>query len=83
MPPKYVPPSVHETAFNCPRCAALAKQFWYSTHADALKSDGLPAVWTDEEVEKFDFVAIKQEQQREDVRKFLLTSAKGVPFLEK
>ncbi len=31
---KYVPPSVKETAFNCPHCGALAKQFWYSVHAN-------------------------------------------------
>lgn len=26
---KYVPPSVKETAFNCPHCGALAQQHWY------------------------------------------------------
>jgi hypothetical protein len=33
-----------ETAFNCPHCRALAKQTWFSTHVDPLKSDEIPLV---------------------------------------
>jgi hypothetical protein len=40
---KYVPPSVEETAFNCPHCGALAKQVWFSMHAIGLKKDATPA----------------------------------------
>ena len=36
---KYVPPSVQETAFNCPRCGALASQQWYSLVASRLSAD--------------------------------------------
>ncbi len=32
---KYISPSVSETAFNCPHCGALAKQFWFTLRADA------------------------------------------------
>lgn len=31
---KYVAPSVHETAFNCPNCHALAKQTWLNVFVD-------------------------------------------------
>ena len=36
---KYVPPSVRETAFNCPHCQALAQQFWHSLRGQKM-SDG-------------------------------------------
>ena len=33
---KYVPPSVKETAFNCPHCGALTTQQWYVLAADEV-----------------------------------------------
>lgn len=30
---KYITPTTSETAFNCPHCGVLAKQFWYETYA--------------------------------------------------
>jgi len=35
---KSVPPSVCETAFNCPHCGALVQQFWSLVYARRLKS---------------------------------------------
>jgi len=34
---KYVSPAIDQLAFNCPHCDALARQFWFSVHADPLK----------------------------------------------
>jgi hypothetical protein len=45
---KYVSPAIDELAFNCPHCDALARQFWFSVHADPLKSDEKPVVATAE-----------------------------------
>ena len=42
---KHVPPSVRETAFNCPHCGALTTQYWHSLRADRLERDApLPLV---------------------------------------
>jgi Domain of unknown function (DUF4145) len=39
---KYVPPAIDQLAFNCPHCGALAKQFWFSVHVEALPNDETP-----------------------------------------
>ena len=39
---KYIPPAIDQVAFNCPHCGALAKQFWFSVHVEALKKDETP-----------------------------------------
>lgn len=36
---KHVPPSLKETAFNCPHCGTLTSQTWYQTYAHELKED--------------------------------------------
>jgi hypothetical protein len=36
MTGKYVAPSIHETAFNCPHCHALTTQVWYRAVADKV-----------------------------------------------
>jgi hypothetical protein len=50
---KYVSPAIDQLAFNCPHCDALARQFWFSVHADPLKSDEKPVVATAETVKTF------------------------------
>ncbi|MCA9630719.1 MAG: hypothetical protein KC766_23775 [Myxococcales bacterium] len=39
MTSKYVPPAINLVSFNCPHstCGALAKQFWFSAHADWME----------------------------------------------
>jgi hypothetical protein len=41
---KHVSPTIDQLAFNCPHCHALARQFWFSVHADPLKADEKPVV---------------------------------------
>ena len=51
---KYVPPSLSETAFNCPHCGALSRQFWHSVYAESLKSkDAVPPIVTADKIPKF------------------------------
>ena len=47
---KYVSPAIDQVAFTCPHCDVLARQFWFSVHADPLKSDEKPIVATAETV---------------------------------
>ena len=43
---KYVPPSVQETAFNCPHCNALAMQSWYLMGVRGVPGGKRPPVTT-------------------------------------
>src|SRR5262245_10670737 len=39
---KHVSPTIDQLAFNCPHRHELARQFWFSVHADPLKADEKP-----------------------------------------
>lgn len=79
---KYVPPSVKETAFNCPHCGALAKQFWFSVHADSLKKDALPLVIDAKKLEELNLSHIEEKEERERLKKWAERKAKGRPFFD-
>jgi len=57
---RYVAPAVEHRAFNCPHCGALAKQHWFTVHAEPMGKDKTPTVISEE-----DLNAIK-EQPSED-----------------
>jgi hypothetical protein len=78
---KYVPPAIDQLAFNCPHCDALARQFWFSVHADPLKSDEKPVVATAETVKTLTFGDI-EEAERDRKLKWAEQMASGRPFLE-
>lgn len=45
MTKKTSPPSIKETAFECPHCGAFTTQYWFSIYAQQLKEDNpLPRV---------------------------------------
>src|SRR5262245_9364035 len=52
---KQVAPAIDQLAFTCPHCHALARQFWFSVHADPLKADEKPVVATAETGEALTF----------------------------
>lgn len=76
---KYVPPSVKETAFNCPHCSALTSQTWFSAHAVSMKRDVLPVVLNSEDAKNLDLSGIKAEE-RERAMKWAERKARGMPF---
>jgi hypothetical protein len=78
---KYVSPAIDQLAFNCPHCDALARQFWFSVHADPLKSDEKPVVATAETVKTLTFGDI-EEAERVRKLKWAEQMASGRPFLE-
>lgn len=77
---KYVPPSVKETAFNCPHCGALARQTWYGCLVENSPSHPPPVIMDDA------FVATLRMLHREGKSpaisvEFAEKVAKGRPFL--
>jgi len=78
---KYVSPAIDQLAFNCPNCDALARQFWFSVHADPLKADEKPFVATAETVKTLTF-GNNEEAERDRKLKWAEQMASGRPFLE-
>jgi len=64
--PKYVTPSITETAFNCPHCGALAKQSWFFLKADPKKKDETPLRLTEDSFNRsaFDDIEDKEDLSR-------------------
>jgi Domain of unknown function (DUF4145) len=82
--PKYVPPSITETAFNCPRCGALAKQTWFALQAAALDKDSLPLRITEEQLlEKDLFKDIKDKEERAIAEIKARRAARGTPIIDR
>lgn len=79
---KYVPPSIAETAFNCPHCGALAKQFWFSALA-GQKDDNRTPVFIDEARRaEFNFKNVDDKEQHAKLERWADLMAKGRPFFE-
>lgn len=78
---KYVPPSISETAFNCPHCGALAKQFWFHLYARENSNDRpLPLyIEESEDVRKF---LIGNEDSDKGMIEFFQKMIKYTPFFE-
>lgn len=53
MSSKSVPPSIKETAFDCPHCGAYTTQQWYGLYAQGLPNDHrIPSIVSEEFLEK-------------------------------
>jgi hypothetical protein len=78
---KYVSPSIEETAFNCPHCGALAKQYWYSLRADAKDSDNPLPIYIRVDDDR-DFRDLENEEARRDLLEWFAKLKKGAPFFE-
>lgn len=80
---KYVPPSAKKTAFNCPHCGALAKQFWYSIRADTIgKKSTTPLIISEDDERDWDFKHIEDKKMRAKLAKLAAEMKKGRPFFE-
>lgn len=79
---KYVPPALSETAFNCPHCGALAKQFWYSSHLEPITKDNTPRFFDPEKSEELRFDHIEDTDQRQIVIRWATKMSSGRPFMD-
>ncbi|MCY4560141.1 MAG: hypothetical protein OXF79_28035 [Chloroflexi bacterium] len=81
---KYVPPSIRETAFNCPFCGALAKQHWYSLRAHMLRdSEPLPRILDKERRKEINFDQVEDQKKQEELRRVADKLVDGRPVLGK
>ncbi|WP_233461834.1 DUF4145 domain-containing protein [Pseudomonas haemolytica] len=81
---KYVSPSVRETAFNCPHCGALAKQFWSALFISPLdEKTPLPTVIDQARKNAFDFGEIEDPLERKKLIKWVDQMISATPFLER
>lgn len=82
---KYVPPSISETAFNCPHCGALAVQTWGNLYHKERSSDyPLPSyIGPKGAAEQNNYEDIQDPTLRESMIGWANKMAQGFPFLEK
>jgi len=80
---KYISPSIEETAFNCPHCGALAKQFWSSVFIDVHSEDKpLPRLIDKSFLDDLDLGDIKDSAERERLHSWFVRLAGGAPFID-
>ncbi len=80
---KYVPPSVKETAFNCPHCRALAKQFWFSVRADLHKDEyPTPMIFSESDDHDWEYKDVEDKEVRQILVDWAKKMKEGRPFFE-
>jgi Domain of unknown function (DUF4145) len=78
---KHFSPAIDQLSFNCPHCHALARQFWFSVHADPLKADEKPLVAPAETLKALTLGDV-EEDERDRKMKWAERMVSGRPFLE-
>jgi len=83
MPPKSVPASITETAFDCPHCGAYTTQYWYHSYGELIKDSNPPHLPDEELKERF----LSEKEIPEESRKSLLdwidNMNSGLVFIER
>lgn len=79
---KHVPPSVRETAFNCPHCGALTTQHWHIVRAAKLEGKRrLPLVLDAERRQQLNLDEIDDDDERARVLAWADLLVAEAPFL--
>ena len=80
MQNKYVPPSVRETAFNCPHCGTLTTQYWYDAWARPCRKEyPLPSILNPEEYKEMDFGNVEDDSLKSFLVSFYKKMSEGTP----
>lgn len=80
---KYVSPSVEETAFNCPHCGALAKQFWNSIYLSARpEAQPLPHIYTQKDIDNLELDKSLRSTDMQSMVDWLDKMILGYPLVE-
>lgn len=84
MAKKDMPPSIKETAFDCPHCGAYTTQHWFKLHASAVEGEH-PTPFIPDEDMKNAFLKDKNisDEARSRLLKLIEKIATGLVFLEK
>lgn len=76
----YIGPSISKTAFNCPHCGALAKQFWNDVRLKPLQSDASPNIVDNEFISEINFDDFENQERAVALKRHMLRLAEGAPF---
>lgn len=79
---KYVPPAIDQVAFNCPHCGALAKQSWFTAHAERMSKDGTPRIVDAESVKEARNNQIEGSEDYNRLKALFERLDKGLPRLQ-
>ncbi|MDD2903066.1 MAG: DUF4145 domain-containing protein [Syntrophales bacterium] len=82
MKKKHVPPSIRETAFNCPHCGALTSQVWFKTFVQTIADSGIPFIPDASFVEKVHNHPDLQPEHKERWLQTINERIKGLVFLD-
>ena len=84
MPRKSVPPSINETAFDCPHCGAFTTQYWFKVHADMLSKGSRTPTFPDEDA-RSNIKAAKElnDETRERFLKWIDKMETGLVFIDR
>ncbi|MBN2129038.1 MAG: DUF4145 domain-containing protein [Sedimentisphaerales bacterium] len=83
MAKKSSPPSIKETAFECPHCGAFTTQYWYTVHAEKKEKDyPLPVVPDDEYTRALEQDREVPEKVKQNLLSWSKEMAKGLVFLK-
>lgn len=80
--PKYVSPSIAETAFNCPHCGALAKQDWFTLKANKNDKDAKPFRLSTDTFNRSAFDKIEDNKEKEKNLRLAEKIMVGFPFID-
>ena len=80
---KHVPPSLKETAFNCPHCGAYAQQHWHAIQGSPLRNNATPQFVTSRDAANAaSKINVDSDTQARLQAARLRRLATGIPFLD-
>jgi hypothetical protein len=83
MTRKSVPPSIKETAFDCPHCGTYTTQTWYRCHAEELEKLNTPRIIREEDIKRIDHLKDVPAELKEEWKIHAVKLSSGEVFLDK